>query len=749
MPTTLQTVLDELTTYWPGVDQSLVRRAYLVAEAAHRDQKRLTGEPYITHPLEVALLLTSIQADPACLAAALLHDTVEDTAVTLEDLRAQFGPTVAALVEGVTKLRRLDFSSRQEEQARNLRKMLLAMAEDLRVLVIKLADRLHNMRTLDPLPAIKQEATARETLYIYAPLAHRLGIWRFKWQMEDLALKYLEPEAFFDLAERLGQTRAEREAFTEDARRLIEQRLGHAGIQATVYGRAKHIYSIYLKLREQQLDFDELGDLVALRVVVDNEADCYAALGLIHSLWMPLPGMFTDYVTKPKTNSYQSLHTKVMGPQGHTVEVQIRTAEMHRTAEYGIAAHWNYKEGYADRQLDKRVSWLRHILDLETEVAESHEFLELLQLDLFKDQVFVFTPGGDVIDLPRGAGPVDFAYRIHTEVGNHVVGAKVNGRPVPLSYRFQNGDICEILTSERAQPSHDWLKLIHSSRAKAKVRRFLRESMHEENLRRGRELLEAALRHQPEDVRQALSPEQLREIAEHLSYSTVEDLLAAVGYGDVETSSILNRVLKGRLVPRTLQEEARLLLPLETERGPRHEESRRPRQVTAQGIAGLESRLSRCCSPLPGDPIAGYITRGGGITVHRADCKNLLFRRRRELERVIPLSWEEGAASGARATLEIVATDRVGLLSHITAIISDSDLNITGAQVEAEGGHLARLVLTLGVQDREQLDRLVQRLGQLLDVVSVRQVKGPHAQLPPTRPAPSSLPPQKAGRRPR
>lgn len=721
MAATVSTVTEQLVTYWPGADTQLIQRAYSFAEEAHRGQTRLTGEPYITHPLEVALILTSIQADPYTLAAALLHDTLEDTPVTLDDLRGKFGEVVAQLVEGVTKLHRLDFSSKQEEQARNLRKMLLAMADDIRVLIIKLADRLHNMRTLDPLPEEKRRRTAAETLHIYAPLAHRLGIWRFKWQLEDLALKYLDPEGFFEIAEKLGATRSEREQLTERARQELEKQLGTAGIRATVYGRAKHIYSIYSKIREQKIDFALIGDLVALRVVTDTVADCYAALGLVHALWMPLPGMFTDYIAKPKPNNYQSLHTKVLGPGGQLMEVQIRTWEMHRMAEYGVAAHWSYKEGGGMDTMDARISWLRQILELEHDVTESHEFLELLQLDLFKDQVFVFTPEGDVIDLPRGAGPIDFAYRIHTQVGHHTVGARVNGRPVPLDYKFENGDICEIITSDRAQPSRDWLKLIQSSRAKAKVRKFLRERMHDDNVRRGRELLETALRHQPPAVREALTPAVLAEIAERFFYPERDDLLAAIGYGEVDPTSVIKHVLRDQTVaPKSLQEEARLLLPLEEEGG-----ELRPLEVSARGIYGLQSHLSRCCNPLPGDDIRGYITRGGGITVHRADCKNLLYRASREPERVVPLSWDGAEGMTTRATLEVVATDRVGLLSHITAIVSDCDLNITGATVEAEGGQFARLVLTLSVRHREQLERVVQRLSQLIDVISVRQIKSP------------------------
>ncbi len=720
MAAEIDTVVESLLSYWPGADRQLVQRAYEFAETAHRDQKRLTGEPYITHPLEVARILTSIQADPATLAAALLHDTVEDTGTTLADIRKLFGLTVTTLVQGMTNLRRLDFTSRQEEQARNLRKMLLAMSEDVRVLIIKLADRLHNLQTLDPLPPDRQRAIAQETLHIYAPLAHRLGIWRLKWQLEDLSLKYLESEAFFGIAEKLGHSRTDRETLTEQVRCQLEEFLSRAGIRATLFGRAKHIFSIYNKMREQDLEFSDIGDLIALRVVTDTVADCYAALGLVHSLWMPLPGMFTDYIAMPKPNGYQSLHTKVMGPSSMVMEIQIRTWEMHRTAEYGVAAHWSYKEGRTDPKVDRQVSWLRQILDLETDVKESHEFLELLQLDLFKDQVFVFTPDGDVIDLPRGAGPIDFAYRIHTEVGHHTVGAKVNGRLVSLDYQFQNGDICEIATSDRAQPSPDWLKLIQSSRAKAKVRRYLREAMREENVQRGREELEAALRHQPETVRELYTNQRLEEIAERLYYQDGEDLLAAVGYGDVEPSTLIQHLIRDYQPARRLSEEVRLLLPLETTEAP----APRPLAVSATGIAGLQSRLSKCCNPLPGDQIMGYITRGQGIAVHRATCKNLIYRTKQEPERVLPLSWGDQEGSKGRAALEVVAADRVGLLSHLTAIVSDCDVNITGATVEAETGRFARLVLTLGVQNRDQLNRVVQRLSQLIDVISVRQIRG-------------------------
>jgi len=714
----VEELIQRVSGYWPQVDKKRIVEAYELAVRAHAGQMRDTGEPYIVHPVQVSLILAELEADPACIVAGLLHDVVEDSNVPIEQIREQFGDTISRLVAGVTKLSKLDFHSRQEEQARNLRKMFLAMADDIRVLLIKLSDRLHNMRTLDPLPQERREAIARETLHIYAPLAHRLGIWRIKWELEDLALKYLEPQAYFEIVTKLGQTRTQREAQLQEARRLLAQKLEEAGIQAEVQGRVKHIYSIHQKMRTQQLSFEELNDLIALRIITERVSDCYAAVGLVHSLWMPISGFFSDYIAKPKSNNYQSLHTKVIGPHQQPLEVQIRTREMHRTAEYGIAAHWRYKEGFTDPQLDQQVAWLRQLLELGSDLSESHEFLELLQLDLFHDQVFVFTPQGDIIDLPRGAGPIDFAYRIHTEVGHHCVGARVNGRQVPLEYQFENGDIVEIITSPSAKPSRDWLPLIQSSRAKAKVRKFLRQQAREENIERGRHELEEAISHLPAVQREQLDRDKLAEVAVHLNYPDVDSLLAGIGYGDVEPQTVIDHLLPPQY-PRSMKEEAQLLLP-ET---PGVVRQRPTLPVSADGVSGVSSRLSKCCNPLPGDSISGYITRGGGLTIHRSDCKNLLYRARKEPERVVPLTWADDDEQGTfPASLEIVAVDRVGLLSHITAVISEADVNITFGQVDAEDHHLARLYLTLEIKRRQDLEHLCQRLEQLIDVINVRQV---------------------------
>ncbi len=716
MAADIETIIKTVSNYWAAEQVEQLRDAYEFARQAHDGQQRLTGDPYITHPLEVANILVMLQADPAAVAAGLLHDTVEDTDIVPQQISERFGDEIAQLVEGVTKLRRLDLSSHQQEQARNLRKMFLAMADDIRVILIKLADRLHNMGTLAPLSPEKQQATATETLHIFAPLAHRLGIWRLKWELEDLALKYLDPDKYWQIVADLGQTREQRESQLEAARCHLEQQLHSVGISGRVEGRAKHIYSIYTKIHQQQIDFSQIADLMALRVITNDVGDCYAALGLVHALWIPIPGMFTDYIAKSKSNNYQSLHTKVIGPDKQPVEVQIRTEQMHQQAEYGLAAHWHYKEADTDPELDQQISWLRQLLELETDLKESHEFLELLQLDLFQDQVFVFTPDGDVIDLPRGAGPVDFAYHIHTEVGHHCIRAKVNGRVVPLDYQFQNGDICEIITSPAAQPSRDWLDLIHSSRAKAKVRRFLRDQTQQQNIEQGRRRLEEALSKLAE-----VNQDKLPEVAEHLNYADTDTLLAAVGYGEVEVATVINH-LRGegpRARPRSLTEEVQLLLP-EVPEKPAVKEGM---LVTAEGVRDVHSRLSKCCNPLPGDDITGYVTRGGGMTIHRSDCKNLQYRAQQEPDRIVSLQWATGQRELVfRTDIEIIAGDRVGLLSHITAIVSDCGINIAAAHTDATSGEFARLHLTLDIGHRRDLQQLIERLEKLIDVVSVRQL---------------------------
>lgn len=717
MEPTIDEIVQQVSGYWPGVDRELLVRAYDVAEKAHHGQLRKSGEPYIMHPLNVGAILAGIQTDPSAVVAGLLHDTVEDTAVTVDDIVEVFDPTIARLVDGVTKLSRLDFHTAKEEQARNLRKMFLAMSSDIRVIVIKLGDRLHNMRTLDALSPDRRRHIAEETRMIFAPLAHRLGIWRVKWELEDLAFRYLEPAAYFEIVEKLGKTRQERERDIEAARAMLAERLELAGIKAEVKGRPKHIHSIHNKMRTQQIDFEQIGDIMALRVIVQTVGDCYAALGVVHDLWMPLVGLFTDYIARPKSNKYQSLHTKVLGPHSQPMEVQIRTAEMHRTAEYGVAAHWQYKEQSTDPTLDSEVGWLRELLDLETDLKESHEFLELLQIDLFRDQVFVYTPQGDVIDLPAGATPVDFAYRIHTEVGNHCVGAKVNGRLVPLDYKFKNGDVAEIVTNAAAKPSRDWLNVAQSSHARAKIRRYLRQQTRDENIERGRESLEREIARLRGSERAQLDAGRLEAVAKHLNYLDIDSLYAAIGYADVDPENVI-RHLRRPVAPTSLTEEVARFVP------PRSETPGSRPQVTSAGVKGFTSRLSKCCGPMPGDDIVGYITRGGGLAIHRSDCKNLSYRAQREPGRVVPLSWEVGKDTNIVADVEVLAVERVGLFSHITAVVADLGLSIRAAEAHLEGQHLARLTITVDLHDRQELDHLIQRLSDLIDVVSARPVSG-------------------------
>ncbi len=715
-------LLDQVKAYCPRADVGLITRAYEFAEKVHQGQKRLNGDDYIIHPLEVARILATLEADPVAVAGGLLHDTVEDgTDVTINTIKEKFGERLGIIVDGVTKLKKLDFATRREEQARNLRKMIVAMAQDLRVILIKLADRLHNMRTLYVFPEEKRRRTSEETLYIFAPLAHRLGVWKLKAELEDLCLRYLEPQAYWNILQRIGATRAALEARIEQAKGILHAKLLKAGIPAEVHGRAKNIYSIWRKMQRENLPLEQIRDIMGLRVIVHTVEQCYQALGVVHDLWRPIPGEFTDYIAMPKANRYQSLHTKVLGPDGQPMEVQIRTWEMHRVAEYGVAAHWRYKEGEADPAFDQQIEWLRSLLELGSDVAEQYEFLELLQGELLREQVFVFTPKGDVIDLPAGSTPIDFAYRIHTEIGHHCVGARVNGRPVALDYRLQTGDVVEIITSPTAEPRLEWLNIIQSSKAKAKVRRYLRAKAKHENYEAGRQALERAIEFLPPPDRERIDLDKLPDVAKRLGYPDAETLVAAIGYGDVEPSTVVRYLLELRPPkPTSLAEEVQLKLP-SIEQAPGRKIETVP--VVSSAGGGLRARLAQCCNPLPGDPIMGYITRGSGIAVHRADCKNLQYRAKKEPERIVPLAWSAAAQKQKfDAWVEVIAVDRVGLLSHIAAIVADAGINIAAAQGETQEPGLARLRLRLQISQRRQLDHLLDRLRLVQDVVSVREL---------------------------
>jgi GTP pyrophosphokinase len=703
--------LDKLKQYSPDADADLVRRAYDVAARAHEGQTRKSGEPYILHSLAVAEILADLRMDATSLAAALLHDVPEDTPIKLADLSTQFDDEIVKLVDGVTKLERIRELSRSsqgalaEVQAENIRKIFLAMVDDIRVVMIKLADRLHNMRTLDALPPEKQRRIAQETLDIYAPLANRLGIWELKWQLEDLALLHLEPEEYHRIAQLLAEKRQEREDYVRRVITVIRQRLQKEGITAEVSGRPKHIYSIYHKMKEKGREFEEIYDVRGVRLLVDEVKDCYAALGILHSMWRPIPGQFDDYIAMPKDNLYQSLHTAVIGPEGRPLEIQIRTREMHGVAEYGIAAHWRYKEqAKRDLNLEAKIAWLRQASDLRQEVKDAGQFVESLKSDIFPERVYVFTPKGDIVDLPQGATPVDFAYLIHTEIGHRCRGARVNGRLVPLDYQLRTGEQVEVLTAKKGGPSRDWLNPQHgylnTARAREKVRQWFKQQERGENIAQGRELLDKELR------RLGLEQRPFEEIARLFKYGSVDNFLAAIGYGDVSLQQIAVK-LADIVVQRVLGPVP--ILPRPSVVG-----------IQVKGVGDLLTRLAKCCNPVPGDSIIGYITRGTGITVHRRDCPNV--KNIADSERLIEIEW--GATREAYPVdIRIEAFDRAGLLRDIATIVADEGISMSAATSSSHADNTATVVATLLISNIQQLHNVLARLEGLRDILEIHREK--------------------------
>ena len=704
-----------LARHYPTAeDWALVERAYAFACQAHAGQRRESGEYFITHPLGVALILAELGLDMTTIIAGLLHDVVEDTAVTLEEIRENFGEETAALVDGVTKLSRLDFASQEEQQAETLRKMFIAMAEDIRVVLIKLADRTHNMRTLRYLNAEKQKEIARETMEIYAPLAHRLGIYKIKWELEDSAFRYLQPEAYYELAEKLAKKRREREQFINRIIAILRERLEAVGLKAEISGRPKHLYSIYQKMKEQGKEFNEIYDLTAIRVIVDTVKDCYGALGTVHALWKPIPGRFKDYIAMPKPNMYQSLHTTVVAAENELVEVQIRTWEMHRTAEYGIAAHWRYKEKITDEgEFEKKLAWLRQLLEWQKDYRDAREFMENLKMDLFTDEVFVFTPRGDVIDLPAGSIPIDFAYKIHTDIGNHCIGSRVNGRLVPLDYVLKTGDIVEIITSKHGAPSRDWLNMVKSAQAKNKIRSWFKRQRREENIEKGREMLEREYRRLNAEPG-LLKSELLEEVVKKFNLLTVDDLYAAVGYGGISPHQVIGK----------LREEYRRQCGLKEEPLPEIKPERRPSAahpgVVIEGVDNLLVRFARCCNPVPGDAIAGLVTRGRGVSVHRRNCPNLA-QFKSASGRLLQASWEEQVDRSYQVSIEVQAHDRTNLLADVIAALSENGVQIYAVDGRADSDQTAVIHLTIGVRDRLQLEQIMNRIKRVKDIYSVRR----------------------------
>src|SRR5438309_6286162 len=697
----------EVLRHYPEGDGELVRRAFVYASEAHLGQKRISGEPYISHPAAVGMLVAELGMDPATVAAALLHDVPEDTAKKVEDIERDFGEEIGRLVDGVTKLSRLSGQSRDEHQAENIRKMLLAMADDLRVVIIKLCDRLHNMRTLAPLPPEKQKRIARQTMDIYAPLAHRLGIWQIKWELEDLAFKYIEPEHYREVAEQLAARRQVRERYINETMKTLASELEKAGVRAELSGRAKHLWSIAQKMQRKGVGFEEVYDVLAIRVIVDDVPACYAALGVVHTLWPPIPGQFDDYIAVPKANMYQSLHTAVMGPGGQPLEIQVRTSDMHALAEYGIAAHWRYKEGgKSDRDYESKLAWVRQLLEWQHDVTDAQEFVESLKVDVFQDEVFVFTPKGEVKALPAGSTPIDFAYRIHTDVGHRTIGAQVNNRIVPLDHRLRSGDIVEIVTSKAARgPSRDWLGMVQTPGAREKIRQWFKRSQRDENITHGKELLDRELKRIAQRSLGDISDEDLRRVTEELNLHDVDTLFASLGYGALTGPQVVMRLGIVDDTQLAIPEVAPPLPP--TSRG----------GVRVKGVGDLLIRFGVCCTPVPGDPITGYITRGRGVTVHRPDCPNV--RGSAEPERTVELEWENRAAATYPVAIRIEGWDRDGFLRDVAAVISENQVQLVSLSANANPDKTATVNATLQVTSVEQLSRVLAKLESVRDVFTV------------------------------
>ncbi|MEO6060013.1 MAG: bifunctional (p)ppGpp synthetase/guanosine-3',5'-bis(diphosphate) 3'-pyrophosphohydrolase [Candidatus Limnocylindria bacterium] len=706
---TIESVVAEARRHRPSVNVGLIERAHQVAATAHEGQLRASGEPYITHPVAVAYELATLQMDAESLAAALLHDVPEDTGLTIADLEKRFGREVGRLVDGVTKLSKFGSArSMEEQQAENIRKMFMAMAEDVRVVIIKLADRLHNMRTLSFLPVDKQARIAAQTMEIYAPLAHRLGIWQWKWELEDLSFKYTEPEQYRVLVEMLADRRKERESFINKSISILRKELTKVGIQAEISGRPKHLYSIHKKMERKGAEFSEIYDLHAVRLIVEELKDTYAALGVVHSLWRPIPGQFDDYIAMPKANLYQSLHTAVIGLDAKPLEVQIRTRQMHEVAEAGIAAHWRYKEGSrGDRRYDEKLAWVRQLIEWQREVVDATEFVEGLKLDIFQDQVFVFTPKGDVKDLPSGATPLDFAYRIHTDVGHRTIGSKVNNRLVPLDYRLRNGDIVEIITTKAAHgPSRDWLSIVRTNQAREKIRAWFKHQQRDENVAQGKELLDRELRRLAHETLSSVNADRLAALAAQAHYKELDDFYAAIGYGAVSPASVVGKL--------EIHDDSALALP---EVAPPAVSVPSSTGIRVKGVGDLLVRFANCCSPIPGDPITGYVTRGKGVTVHRATCPSVLSER--DIERLIDVDWQAADLQTYPITVRIAAIDRPGLLSEITNVVAEDKVNIVAASIGTHPDGTAAITATLRVTSLQQLSKVLQRIERVRDVTSV------------------------------
>ena len=718
-------LIDTIHSYLPQADCEDVTKAYHTAEEAHKEQHRVSGEPYILHPLAVAQILADMKIDTTTITAALLHDVVEDTACTLEDLRNEFGREVAFLVDGVTKLSRLNYRTKEDQQLNSMRKMFLAMAKDVRVVVIKLADRLHNMRTLRYMRSDKQKRIAQETLEIFAPLAHRLGIFNIKWELEDLSFRYLEPDKYYDPVDQMKQKRHVREEIVNESIDVLKKALDDAHIHCEINGRPKHFYSIYKKMKKDNRDLSQVYDLFAIRVIVDDVKDCYGVLGIVHSLWKPLPYRFKDYIAMPKPNNYQSLHTTVIGTRGQPVEIQIRTWEMHHIAEYGVAAHWRYKEGNQTANkdaFDEKMGWLRNLLEWQ-DTSNPQEFVNALKLDAFSDEVFVFSPRGDVIDLPQGAIPIDFAYRIHTDVGHRCVGAKINGKIVPLDYRLKNGDIVEIITSKTGKPSLDWLNIVGSSESRSKIRNWFKKENREENIEKGLEALERECKRLNHDWKSLNVGGRLGRVAKQMNAGSEDDLAAAVGYGGFGVNTVLIKLQELQKKDLQKQEEQNSSLVMLEKLKPRKPVKHSGTGILVKGEPGLLVRLAKCCSPVPGDPIIGFITRGRGVSVHRADCPNVTHGQS-DVDRLIDVEWDYEGDERFEVNMEIVAYDRTGIMAEIMAALAE--LKISILSINAKTSDTKNVVIHMGIsiKDLAQFEFIATKIRRLKDVYAVERYTG-------------------------
>jgi GTP pyrophosphokinase len=721
----LDKLLKKIEKYNPADSTAIIVKAYDFANNAHEGQMRHSGDAYISHPLEVANILADLNMDNVTIAAAILHDVIEDTKFSYDDIKSGFGEEVAMLVDGVTKLGKLEYATKEELQAENLRKMFIAMAKDIRVIIIKLADRLHNMRTLKYMTEKKQIEIASETMDIYAPIAHRLGISKIKWEMEDLALRYLEPTAYFDLVEKVAKKRQQREEYINTVIELLNENIHDVGIDAHIEGRPKSFYSIYRKMYFQNKAFDQIFDLTAVRIIVETVKDCYGALGIVHTLWKPIPGRFKDYIAMPKPNMYQSLHTTVIGPDGQPFEVQIRTWEMHRTSEFGIAAHWKYKEGKdSQNDFDEKLKWLRQMLEWQNEIKDTKEFMETLKIDLLVDEVYVFTPKGDVIDLPVDSTPIDFAYKIHSQIGNKCVGGKINGRIVTLDYKLQNGDIVEIITSANANgPSRDWLKIAKSNHTKNKIKQWFKKEKRDENVQKGRELLERESKRHGVNPAIILKPELLDIIYKKYSLHSVEDLYASVGYGGVTANLVLNK-LKEEYKKLVKPEDKDIIAELE-EKLQKPEAARKrisSNGIKVKGVDNVMIRFARCCNPVPGDEVFGYITKGRGVSVHRKNCPNA-NEFTQQVERLIDVEWQSETKVAYNADVEIRAYDRKGLLAEITTIVDESKININSFYSRTSKDRMAIINFILEIHDVDQLNKLIRKFKKIEGIVDVFRSK--------------------------